>query len=302
MTLEQLRIFIAVAERLHFTQAAQALGLTQSAVSAAIAALEERYGVLLFHRVGRHVELTGAGLAFRDEAREVLGAASRAEDSLVEMTGLKRGLLRITGSQTIATYWLPPRLLRFHQRYPGIQVDLAIANTTQVAASVIAGDAELGFVEGTVAASALDVRTVDDDRLVLVVGQQYAWAAEQALTAEDFRKMPWVLREPGSGTRDATEALWASRQLTIADVTVCLELPSNEAVRTAVEAGAGATVLSYAVVATGLRAGLLKAASCAMPTRRFSALRHRERRLSGAAKAFLSSLEKAGPGASTGGD
>lgn len=293
MTLEQLRIFVAVAERLHFTQAAQALGLTQSAVSAAIAALEGRYGIELFHRVGRHVELTSAGLAFRDEAREVLGAASRAEDSLAEMTGLKRGHLRIIGSQTIATYWLPSRLLRFRRRYPGIQVDLAIANTTQVAASVVAGDAELGFVEGSVDSPALDVRTVDDDRLVLVVGQQYAWAVDRALAAEDFRRISWVLREPGSGTRAATEALLASRQLTLADVTVCLELPSNEAVRTAVEAGAGATVLSFSVVATALRAGVLKATACAMPTRRFSSLRHRERGLSGAAKAFLLSLENA---------
>jgi len=281
-----------VAERLHFTQAAQALGLTQSAVSAAIAALEERYGVLLFHRVGRHVELTDAGAAFRDEARDVLGAAERAEESLSELTGLRRGHLRIIGSQTIATYWLPPRLLRFRQRYPGIQIDLAIGNTTQVAAGVIAGDAELGFAEGTVIAPTLDIQTVDDDRLVLVVGQHHAWAADQALTAEDFRKMPWVLREPGSGTRDATEALLASRQLSVADIAVCLELPSNEAVRTAVEAGAGATVLSFSVVATSLRAGVLKAAGCALPTRRFQSLRHRERRLSVAAKAFLSSLEK----------
>ncbi len=292
MTLEQLRIFVAVAERLHFTQAAQALGLTQSAVSAAIAALEDRYGIELFHRVGRHVELTSAGQAFRDEARDVLGAAARAEDSLAEITGLARGHLRLTGSQTIATYWLPPRLLRFRQTYPGIQIDLAIRNTTQVAASVLAGEAELGFVEGSITTPALTVRTVDDDRLVLVVGQQHAWAADRALTAEDFRKIPWVLREPGSGTRAATVSLLSSRQLTLADITVCLELPSNEAVRTAIEAGAGATVMSFSVVATGLRAGVLKAAACAMPTRRFSLLHHRERRLSGAAKAFLSSLEK----------
>jgi DNA-binding transcriptional LysR family regulator len=292
MTLEQLRIFLAVAERLHFTQAAQALGLTQSAVSAAIAALEERYGILLFHRVGRHVELTGAGQAFREEAHEVLVAAGRAEDTLTELSGLKRGHLRLTGSQTIATYWLPPRLLRFHLSHPGIRIDLATANTAQVAASVLAGDAELGFVEGSVSAPALDIRTLGDDRLVLVVGREHAWAADQPLSAEDFIKIPWVLREPGSGTRAATEALLASRQLTIDDVTICMELPSNEAVRTAVEAGAGATVLSFSVVSTSLRAGVLVAVPCKMPTRRFQVLRHRERGLSGAAKAFLLALEE----------
>ncbi|MDR3439202.1 LysR substrate-binding domain-containing protein [Telmatospirillum sp.] len=290
MTLEQLRIFVAVAERLHFTQAAQALGLTQSAVSAAIAALEGRYGVDLFHRIGRHVELSAAGTVFLTEAREVLAAAGQAETAFDELAGLRRGRLAVMGSQTIATYWLPPRLLAFHRAHPGITLDLTIGNTAQVAEAVASGEKELGFVEGLVDNTALEVAAVDDDRLALVVGQQHAWAADRALDRDDFLRLPWVLRESGSGTRAATEALLATRQLTLADVTVCLELPSNESVRSAIEAGAGATVLSLLVAATGLRAGVLKAAACALPTRRFWRLRHRERRLSGAARAFVASL------------
>ncbi len=196
MTLEQLRIFVAVADRLHFTRAAHALGLTQSAVSAAVGALEGRYGVDLFHRVGRHVELSAAGAAFLIEAREVLSAAGRAEAAFEDLTGLRRGHLTVMGSQTIATYWLPPRLLAFRQAHPGIQVDLEIGNTMEVAEAVAKGDRELGFVEGTVEADVLEVVAVDDDRLALVVGHQFAWAADQALEADDFRKLPWVLREP----------------------------------------------------------------------------------------------------------
>ncbi|MTJ82656.1 MAG: LysR family transcriptional regulator [Telmatospirillum sp.] len=292
MTLEQLRIFIAVAERLHFTQAAQALGLTQSAVSAAIGALESRYAVDLFHRVGRHVELSAAGAAFLTEARDVLAAAAHAEATFDDLAGLRRGRLALMGSQTIATYWLPPRLLAFRNACPGIAVDLSIGNTRQVAEAVAAGTVELGFVEGDIDNPVLERTAVDDDRLVLVVGRPYAWAGDQALGPDEFRRLPWILREPGSGTRAATEALLATRGLELGDVSVVLELPSNEAVRTAVEAGAGASVLSLMVVSTGLKAGMLTAAACALPTRRFSRLRHRERRLGGGARAFVSALKE----------
>jgi DNA-binding transcriptional LysR family regulator len=292
MTLEQLRIFVAVADRLHFTRAAEALGLTQSAVSAAIAALEGRYGVTLFHRVGRHVELSDAGSAFLIEAREVLTTATHAEAIFQDLAGLKRGRLVIMGSQTIATYWLPPRLFAFRQAYPGIAIELSIGNTAQVAAAVVAGTVEVGFVEGTVDQAVLESTPIDEDRLVLVGGQNHGWIGDQAMERADFQRLSWVLREPGSGTRAATEALLATRGLAVADVAVTLELPSNEAVRAAVEAGAGASVLSLMVATTGLRAGVLTAAACAMPTRRFCRLRHRERRLSGAARAFCASLGK----------
>lgn len=290
MTLEQLRIFVAVADRLHFTRAAEALNLTQSAVSSAVAALESGAAVKLFHRVGRRVELTAEGQAFLQEARLVLRAARHAEEALDGFSGLRRGRLAMMGSQTTAAYWLPPLLHRFRDAYPGITVDLSIGNTTQVAAAVMAGDVELGLVEGVVNLPQLDQRPVADDRLVLVVGGAHGWAADRALDADDFRRLPWVMREPGSGTRAATEALLSSRGLTLADVQVTLELPSNEAVRSAVEAGAGASVLSMLVVGTALKAGSLKSAACVLPGRRFILLWHRERSPSHAARALIGLL------------
>src|SRR5262249_10184228 len=113
MTLEQLRIFEAVAQREHVTRAAEALNLTQSAVSAAIAALEDRHAVALFSRVGRRIELTDAGRLFLDEASAVLARARAAELALSEIAGLERGALTIYASQTIASYSLPFRLVSF---------------------------------------------------------------------------------------------------------------------------------------------------------------------------------------------
>lgn len=148
MTFEQLAIFVAVAEREHLTRAAQAIRLTPSAVSASIKNLEAFYGVELFHRVGRRIELTQTGRVFLNEARATLARVRAAELMLSELGGLQRGQLNLYASQTIASYWLPPVMMRFHQAYPGIDLSLTIGNTRTVADAVIAGEAELGLVEG----------------------------------------------------------------------------------------------------------------------------------------------------------
>ena len=135
MTLEQLRVFVCVAECEHMTRAAQTLNLTQSATSAAIAALEERHGVKLFDRIGRRIALTGAGRAFLGEARAVLARAATAEQTLADLAGLKTGELVLAASQTVGSYWLPPPHRRLSRRaIPASTIKLRIGNTDAVAA------------------------------------------------------------------------------------------------------------------------------------------------------------------------
>lgn len=290
LTLEQLRIFVGVAEREHMTRAAESLHVTQSAVSAAIAALESRYGVELFHRVGRGIELTDAGREFLDEARGVLGAAASAELALSELGGLARGTLRLVASHTIAGYWLPRHLAAFRDRHPRIAVEVSIANTHQSARRVLNGTVELGFVEGTVEHPALERRPLARDRLVLVNRTPVDNVDEDWLGAAR-----WILREPGSGTRSSFEEALNRRGLRVEDLTVALTLPSNEAVRTAVEAGAGIAVLPELVVARALTTGALQAIDFPLPERTFSAVRHRERRVSRAAKALFDLIQDSHP-------
>lgn len=287
MTLEQLRIFVAVAERQHVTQAARALNLAQSAASAAIAALEAQHGTRLFHRVGRGIELTEAGRVFLPEARAVLARAEAAELALAELAGLQRGRLLVQASQTIASHWLPHHLVAFRRRYPGIEIGMAIGNTAQVAAAVIDGAAELGFVEGTVQDSRLLMSRIATDRLVLVVGAEHPWASRGEIAPQDLLGTDWVLREPGSGTRAAFEAVLERHGLSLGATRVAMELPSNEAVCAAVEAGGGATVISASVAAAGLEAGLLHLVRFPMPERAYQVLRHRDRPRSNAAAALL---------------
>jgi DNA-binding transcriptional LysR family regulator len=293
MTLEQLRIFVAVAERQHVTAAAAALGLTQSAASAAIAALEAQYDTKLFHRLGRGIALTGEGALFLQEARGVLARAGEAETVLSDLGGLKRGVLKLYASQTVGTYWLPQRLLAFRLAYPGISLDYRIGNTEQVAAAVLDGSVQLGFVEGTVHDPHLKSRIVARDRLLLVVGPSHPWAGRRKpVKAAQFQETAWVLRERGSGTRAIFDDALAAHKLDPAALNVLLELPSNEAVATTVSGGAAASILSTSVVLSGLEAGLLHAVPFELPERCYCLLTHKSRHLGRSAGAFLAGIAK----------
>jgi DNA-binding transcriptional LysR family regulator len=288
MTFEQLRIFVAVAEREHVTEAARALRLTPSAVSAAIRALEGSYGVTLFNRVGRRIELSPAGRDFLGEARAILDRARAAELRLGELGGLRRGTLAIWASLTIAESWLPPRLMRFHAAHPGIELKMTAANTQGVAEAVLDGRAELGFVEGPVGHGGLTARTVARDEMVVVAAPDHPLADGRPVTAaEAVASVAWVLREPGSGTRSEFEAALAAEGADPGALQVALVLPSNAAVLAAVRAGAAATAISRAVAAPFLAAGSLALIGLPLPGRSFRVLRHPDRPEGRAAAAFL---------------
>jgi DNA-binding transcriptional LysR family regulator len=290
MTLEQLRIFIAVAEKQHVTQAAAELNLTQSATSAAIAALEARYGIKLFDRIGRGIQLTQIGRDFLGEARGVVGRAKAAAQVLNDLAGLERGSLVIAASQTVADYWLPPRLQEFQAAYPGIDLHVGIFNTEQVAQAVHDGRADVGLVEGEVDDPSLSVRKIEGDSLVVVVGKSHPWVTQARVTPDHFRTTGWVLREPGSGTRAFFETALQKFGIKLSELHITLELPSNESIRTAVETGRSATAISNLVVARSLAAKSLHHVRIDLPKRAFFALRHKERYMSQAEKALLGKL------------
>jgi DNA-binding transcriptional LysR family regulator len=287
MTLEQLRVFIAVAERQHMTRASAALNLAQSAVSAAIASLEERHGAKLFHRVGRGIELTEAGTLFLPEARAVLVRAEAAELVLSELGGLKRGALAVQASQTIASYWLPRHLVAFRRAHPGIDIRLGVGNTAQVANAVHEGAADVGFIEGAVDNPMLMTQQVARDQLVIVAGIEHPWSRIDRLEQGRLLEVEWVLREPGSGTRSVFEAALQALGISPLELRIALELPSNEAVRAAVEAGLGATAISASVAAPSLEAGLLHQVQFDLPERAFHVVRHVERHRSSAVSALI---------------
>lgn len=290
MTLDQLRVFVAVAERQHVTQAAEALNIAQSAVSAAIRALEARYDARLFDRAGRGIKLTDAGRLFLAEARAVLARVDAAELVLAEIGNLKRGSLHVQASETIASYWLPPRLVAFRRTNPGIDIKVTIGNSLAAIEAVAQGQIELGFVEGEVDDQALDVVDLAQDQLIVVVGADHLWAGRDRIEPREIAEADWVLREPGSGTRSIFEADLVALGLNVAALRVGLELPRNEAVISAVQAGLGATAVSANAAVAGLEAGLLVEVPIALPSRAFRAITLKGRRQSHAAAALLASM------------
>jgi DNA-binding transcriptional LysR family regulator len=290
MTLEQLRIFVAVAERGHMTRAAETIGMTQSAVSAAIRAIESHYGTKLFDRIGRGIELTDVGRRFLPEARAVLDCAATARSTLEDLSTTTGGALSIAASQTISSYWLPRRLTAFHAAYPDVRLNVSVGNTRQVENAVAEGAADLGLVEGRTHHPALSRQRVDQDRLVLVVSSAHPLHPSRASGDLDILVLSWVIREEGSGTRDVLEDLARREGAALERLRISLVLPSNEAVREAVEAGAGATIISEHVVARDIAAGALTPIPIDLPRREFALVRHRGRYETTAQRALVSML------------
>jgi DNA-binding transcriptional LysR family regulator len=214
---------------------------------------------------------------------------SRRAAAFAGFAGLKAGKLMVAASETVARYWLPSRLRAFQAANPGIEVNVRIANTERAAMDVREGAADLGFVEGEVDDGALSVRRVDADALVVVVGPRHPLAKQPKLSAGWMTRTPWILREPGSGTRAMFERVLKKRGLGLSDL-VKIELASNEAIRTAVESGVCATAISDLVVEKSIAAKTLFRVDGELAKRAFYAVRHKERHVSNAEAALLASI------------
>ena len=290
MTLDQLRIFLVVADLQHITNAAGILNRSQAAVSAAISTLEKRHDVRLFNRIGRDIELTPDGRRFVAIAREVVEAADRAAAVLSGFSGTPAGPLRIAASQTVASYWLPPLIAGFQKTYPDVRPSLLTTNTERATERVVSGRADVGIVEGRVRNDALEITEVASDRLAVIVAPTHPWADGRPVSLGDIETGPWVMREQGSGTRAAFEDELTRRGANLSALRNALVMPSNEACLAAVSSGGLATVTSLLAAGPHLDSGALRMANFDMQDRAFLALCHAQRHPSRAALAFLTAI------------
>jgi DNA-binding transcriptional LysR family regulator len=211
----------------------------------------------------------------------VLDQAETAEALLLDLAREPRGRLRVHASQTVASHWLPQRLMTLHERHPGIELSLATGNTAGVAEAVALGAADLGFVEGEVSQGDLLRQSVARDWLVLVASVDHPLAHKDSISHEDLMAERWVLREPGSGTRAEFEGWLVTQGLSLADLQVAIALPSNEAVLSAVTHGRYLAALSHRTIASAAQAGWVRTRALPGAQRTFSVLsdprRHRTR-------------------------
>ncbi len=251
MTLDQLRIFLAVAEQLHFTRAAESLYLTQSSVSAAIQNLEAEYAVKLFDRIGRHIEITQAGTLLQAEAKKILSQVALTERGLRELNNLQQGELKIGASINIGNYWLPEKICQFKQDYPGVFINCTVGNVADIAVGTASGLFDLGLVTTNIKSTlghCLSQEVVGVNYLRIVVGRSHPWFGRSAVMLEDLLAIDWVMREPGSGAQQVFEQALQDWGINPAQLKVILVLSSSEMVKTAVETGIGAAAIPDVMV------------------------------------------------------
>ena len=292
LTLRQLQIFAAIARSGSTVAAAANIALSQSATSAALMELERGLGVALFDRVGRRLLLNENGRALLPSARALLdGAKTVAEGFAPGRRGLQVDL-RLAASTTIGNYLLPPLLAKFRLEQPNARLQLRIGNTLEVATAVATFEADLGLIEGPCHSPSLTVLPWLDDELAIIAAPTHALslaAAAAKLTVPQLRRARWLLREPGSGTREAVEqALLPHLHHLNEDMT----LGSSETIKNTVALGVGISCMSRAVVADLVAAGRLVELRTALPRlhRRLALVHHNQKILSASLRRFVATL------------
>lgn len=261
MTLDQLRIFLAVVEHLHFTHAAEALYITQPAVSSAIQNLEEEYGVKLFHRIGRRIEIADAGKLLQVEAQKILDSVTMTERGLRELNNLQRGELKLGTSLTIGNYWLPDKISSFKRQYPGIFVNCTLGNAEEICEGTATGIFDLGLVTGEVKQSlknCLEQEVVGSDPLQIVVGKSHPWFERAEIALAELPTTAWVMRESGSGAQQMFEQSLQKWGIDPSELNVILVLNSSEMVKAVVESGVGAAAIPELMVSKEIQLDTLR--------------------------------------------
>ena len=293
MDLRRLEIFVRVAEFGSFSRAAEALFLTQPTVSEHVRALEDELGVQLLDRLGRGAAPTPAGQLLLGYARKLLALAGEAQQAVDQFQGRVSGELIVGGSSIPGEYVLPSLIGAFRAKHPEIAVTLLIGDSRSVQEWVESGRVELGVVGVRPTGRSLDSRQLMADELVVVVAPDHPWVGRGNISVEDIRHEPLILRERGSGSRDTLERALATVGLDFGAFRIVGEMGSTQAIKQAIRAGFGVSLISRRAVEDECRARLLGCVSVRDldVSRAFHLVTHRERSRSPLAQAFLAFIE-----------
>jgi DNA-binding transcriptional LysR family regulator len=301
MDLRRLEVLLKVAELGSFSRAAEALFLTQPTVSEHVRALEKDLGVQLLDRLGRGAAPTPAGQLVLGYAHRILALMREARQAVDQFQGRMLGELIVGGSTIPGEYILPALIGQFKAKYPDISISLRVGSSQQVSEWVEEGRVEIGVVGARPGSRGLVARELMADRMVIVVPPDHPWSRRPSVTLADVRAEPLVVRERGSGTRQALERALAEAGTELAAFRVAGEMGSTQAVKQAVRAGIGVALMSKLAVEDECRARLLVCVQVrGLDVRRsFHLVTHRERSRSPLAQAFLEFVEsQTGDGAS----
>jgi len=274
----RLQVFHTVARLLSFTKAADELHMTQPAVTFQVRQLEEQFNTRLFDRTHNRISLTEAGHRVFESAGQIFQLYAEMDNSVRELTGDISGVLILGASTTIAEYMLPVLLGDFKEKFPDVAIRLKVANTDGIVSQVENNMIDLGVVEAPVSNKNLVVEKCRMDELVLIVPPNHALAKQEVVSLAEITKFPFICREEGSGTREVMIESMHAAGINNADLSVSMELGSLEAIKGAVEAGMGVSVLSSATIEKELKLGSLVALKLDPPlTRPFSFVHQKQK-------------------------
>jgi DNA-binding transcriptional LysR family regulator len=253
----RLQVFHAVAKHLSFTKAAEALFMTQPAVTFQIRQLEEHFNTRLFDRAHGRIALTPAGQLALDYAERILGLSTELDTRLKEMSGQVAGPLLIGASTTIAEFLLPQVLGEFKARYPAVVPRLFVANSEAVQGRIVERSLDLGFIEGESHLPSLITDVCCDDELQVVCAPSHPLAKLKSIAPKALMEHAYVSREPGSGTREVVDSYLQKAGVAPDALQVVMELGSPEALKGLVATGLGFTIMSRAIAALEVKLGRL---------------------------------------------
>lgn len=245
MLSDSMRVFITVADKKNFSKAAKALSLTQPAVSFQIQTLEQYYQTMLFDRVNRHVKLTAAGELLLDYAVHMNNLQAELERNMQQLTGHVKGELLVGASTTIGEYILPYVVGAFKQEYPDVNATIQIMNTNDIAENVNNKSFDLGIIEGPVELTEnMESIAFLEDELVLAIPSDHPFATKESITLEELKTLPYITREPGSGSRLIFEQALIDADFDIEELHMVMELGSTTSIKSAIMGGLGISTIS----------------------------------------------------------
>ena len=250
LTLRQLRVFDSVAHHLSFSRAAEALHLTQPAVSMQIKQLEEAVGLPLFEQLGKKIYLTVAGKEFLHYCRNILDQLTEAENVLAEMKGVDRGKLTM-GVATTASYFATQLLAEFCKRYPKVSVSLNVTNRETLLQQLARNEIDMAVMGKPPEDLNLDMTAFMENPLVIIAAVNHPLAHTPNIPLSRLQQETFLVREQGSGTRIAMERFFTEQGIKL---TTGTEMSTNEAIKQAVQAGMGLGILSLHTVSLELEA------------------------------------------------
>jgi DNA-binding transcriptional LysR family regulator len=295
--LRQLEIFCKVVELKSFSRAADAVFLAQASVSERIANLEKSIGTVLLDRMGRQIVPTKAGELLYGHALRILDMKKTARLEIEKFLGLKQGEILLGGSTIPGEYILPQIMGKFYEQYPFISVILTVAGSREIEDMVQNGVLELGVVGTGDFNKDITGQKILNDELVLAVNKNHPWATKKSIPMDDLYKEPFILRENGSGTLKVMEKyLKSSSQKGIDELNIVARLGTSTAIKEAIKANFGVSIISSRAIETEVAAGILKAVKIkGMPamSRPFYLIRDKRRTVSPLCQAMIDFLVKA---------